>query len=66
MDYFKCKITIGFIAMVILGINIANSNELKAIDRTVALQVELKIFFSQNIPQTEWRNLRDLLTPFSI
>ena len=39
------QITIGFIAMVILGINIANSNELKAIDRTVALQVELKNFF---------------------
>ena len=48
MDYFKCKITIGFIAIVILGINIANSNELKAIDRTVALQVELKNFFSEN------------------
>ena len=45
MDYLKCKITIGLIAMVILGINIANSNELKAIDRTVALQVELKNFF---------------------
>ena len=48
MDYLKCKITIGLIAMVILGINIANSNELKAIDRTVALQVELKIFFSKH------------------
>ena len=50
MDYLKCKITIGLIAMVILGINIANSNELKAIDRTVALQVELKKFFFSKHP----------------
>ena len=48
MDYLKCKITIGLIAMVILGINIANSNELKAIDRTVASKSSKK-FFSQNI-----------------
>lgn len=64
MDSFKCKITIGLIAIVMLGISSVNSNELKAIDRAVNLQAELGNFFSQNINQTEWRNLRDILTPF--
>ena len=64
MSLYKYKI-ICFLALMTLGTIQANSDELRAIDKIVTLQVELENFFTQRTSsKSEWRSLRKILLPF--